>query len=81
MSSDRKISATSFFRGLAGLGRVLLIVGFAAVLSFLADNLVVGIALAAISMYAWMLRGEIDALHNRIRKLEAIEMQPKAQNP
>ena len=62
--------AQSFFSGLTGIGRAILIVAFAGVLALLTGNIVAGIGLAAIAMYVWMLNGEIEALEGRIRRLE-----------
>ena len=76
-NSKRTSLIQSFFSGLVGFGRLLLIVAFAGVLAFLTGNLVAGIALALIAMYAWMQQGEIDALDRRIR---AIEGRPQNQS-
>ena len=64
------IFVQSFFSGLTGIGRAILIVAFAGVLALLTGNIVAGIGLAAIAMYVWMLNGEIEALEGRIRRLE-----------
>lgn len=69
-NSRRTRFVQSFFSGLGGFARLLMIVAFAVVLIFLTSNIVVGIALALIAMYSWMQQGEIDALDRRIRTLE-----------
>jgi TM2 domain-containing membrane protein YozV len=75
-NSKRARFIQNFFSGLIGFGRLLLIVAFAGVLALLTGSIVVGIALALISMYVWMLQGEIDALDRRMRMLEG-----RPQNP
>ena len=69
-TSGNRNFAQSFFGGLNGIGRAILIVAFAGVLALLTGNIVAGIGLAAIAMYVWMLNGEIEALEGRIRRLE-----------
>ena len=60
----------TFFSGTIGIGKIALIVVFALIMILVTGNPFTGIGLAAIALYVWMLQGEIDALHNRLKRLE-----------
>ncbi len=78
MNDDSKKSfVQTFFSGTVGIGKLVLIVLFALVLIVITANIFTGIGLAAIALYVWMLQGEIDALHNRLKRLEHPDQQPK----